>query len=83
MPSLTAIHEAGSAAVGDVIGYDWGGDDVIDHVAVVTTATSTGVSVTQRSAAQQDRPWAVSWVTNTPLKVTYPDAKAWLLHVTM
>lgn len=77
-------NTAGGAQPGDIIAYDWdnGADGVIDHLAIVTGATSEGYPlVSQHTTAQYDRYWSYSesgkdWIENAE-----KGARVYLIHI--
>ena len=74
---------AKGARVGDVIAYDWGGDGIVDHVAIVTSLNASGYPyVTQRSPAQKSRYWSWSASEGDWIEFAYPGSAAYLVRIT-
>ena len=69
------------ADLGDVIAYDYGGDGIIDHVALVTGFTNDGPTVTEHSPNHQDRYWTYSEEDGAWIAEAHPGAVAFLIHI--
>jgi Putative amidase domain len=88
-PSDPASASDNGAAAGDLIEYDWQGNNNSrdGHLAMVTKVTSGETDVSQEGVGRVDdqvgRPWSVSLegsYPDEPLDVLYPHMKAWLIH---
>lgn len=75
----------GKVRVGDVITYDYSGDGEVDHAAIVTQLTDEGypkvTEVNDSGTKKPNRFWSWSLNKNTWIKDSYPNAKAYLLHI--
>lgn len=74
-------NEAGGADLGDVIAYDWEGDGIIDHVAIVTRINEEGYpEVSEHSPTDQNRYWTYSDLDNAFIEAAYPGSVAYLIQ---
>lgn len=77
-----ADNTAGGAMPGDLIAYDWEGDAIIDHVAVVTRLNEQGYpEVSEHSPRDENRYWSYSDVADNWIEFAYPGSVAYLIHI--
>lgn len=77
-----ADNTASGAMLGDVIAYDWEGDLVIDHLAIVTSLTWDGHPfVSQHTPNQLDRYWSWSESAGNWIEFAEPGSTAILVHI--
>jgi hypothetical protein len=73
-------NTAGGAQLGDIIGYDWDSDGVLDHLAIVTSLNPQGYPTVTQHSPSDTRYWswdpAGNWI-----QITHPGSRVYLLHV--
>ena len=75
-------NTASGAQLGDGIAYDWEGDGIIDHVAVVTNINASGYpEVSQHSPTQENQYWSYSEADHNWIEKAYPGSVAYLIHI--
>lgn len=75
-------NTAQGAQLGDVIAYDWEGDGIIDHVAIVTNINDSGYpEVSQHSPTEQNRYWSYSNAHDNWIEFAYPGSVAYLIRI--
>lgn len=75
-------NDASGAELGDVIAYDWEGDGIIDHVAVVTNINDSGYpEVSQHSPTQENQYWSYSVADRNFIEKAYPGSAAYLIQI--
>jgi hypothetical protein len=73
--------ETADAAPGDLVTYDWNDNGVIDHVAVVRSVDDE-LRIAQHNPNREDQLWSWSGEKRMPLAEVYPEATAYLIHIT-
>jgi hypothetical protein len=75
-------NTAQGAMLGDVIAYDWEGDGIVDHVAIVTNINDDGFpEVSEHSPTHENRYWSYSITADDWIEYAYPGSVAYVIHI--